>query len=144
MPVSSTRSLKIAAAIVWYIGGIILAIKGSKLFLEATKINPNQNWSWLAIIFGILIGLIKAKYIFMKSCRKNLTRIDLLNKPKVWQFYRPIFFIFLFAMIALGATLSKMAHSNYTFLISVAILDFSLATALLVSSYTFWEQKAFK
>ncbi len=144
MLTSSTRTLKISAALVWYIGSIILALKGSSLLFEANRIDPKQNWIWLAIILGILIGLIKAKYLFNMACKKNLARIDLLKKPNVWQFYRPGFYLFLVIMILSGATLSRIARYNYPFLISVAILDFSIATALLASSYTFWKQKAFE
>ena len=99
MLTSSTRTLKISAALVWYIGSIILALKGSSLLLEANRIDPKQNWIWLAIILGILIGLIKAKYLFNMVCKKNLARIDLLKKPNVWQFYRPGFYLFLIIMI---------------------------------------------
>jgi len=41
-------------------------------------------------------------------------------------------------MILTGATLSRMAHGNYPFLIGVAIVDFSISVALLGSSYVFW------
>ena len=50
---------------------------------------------------------------------------------------------FLIAMIILGTTLSRMSHGNYPFLIGMVILDFSLATALLGSSYVFWQQRIF-
>ena len=143
MTTTSTRTLKILAALLWYVGGIILVSKGSSLLIEANMLKPGQNWTWLAVVIGLFIGGLKAKYIFSKSCRKNLARIDLLSKPKVWLFFRPRFFLFLVIMIVLGATLSGMAHANYPFLISVAILDFSLATALLGSSYIFWEQRVF-
>jgi len=43
-------------------------------------------------------------------------------------------------MIVLGATLSRLAHNNFPFLISVAVLDISIATALLLSSHLFWKQ----
>jgi hypothetical protein len=46
-------------------------------------------------------------------------------------------------MILAGATLSRLAHNNYAFLIGVGILDISIAVALLGSSYVFWKQKAF-
>jgi hypothetical protein len=144
MLTSSTRSLKISAALVWYIGSIFLVLKGSTLLYEAYRIDSQQIWIWLAIILGILIGVIKAKYIFNLVCKKNLVRIDLLKKPNVWQFYQPRFYIFLVMMIVLGGTLSRIAHYNYPFLIGVATLDFSLAVALLASSHTFWKQKAFE
>ena len=96
------------------------------------------------MLTGILIGLVKAKYLFSVVCKKNLARIDLLDNPKGWQFFRPVFWFFLTVMISVGATLSEMASGSYPFLISVAVLDFTIATALLASSVTFWQQKAFR
>ena len=141
--ITTFRTLKILAALLWYIGGIILILKGGSLLITADTLKPGQNLTWLSIIIGVLIGGLKAKYIFSKSCKKNLTRIDLLSKPKVWQFFRPEFFLFLTIMIVTGATLSRVAEDNYIFLISVAILDISIATALIGSSYVFWKEKAF-
>jgi hypothetical protein len=71
------------------------------------------------------------------------TRIGVLDQPKIWHFFRPWFFVALIVMILAGATLSRLAHNNYVFLISVGILDLSIAVALLGSSYVFWKQKAF-
>jgi hypothetical protein len=141
--ITIVRTLKILAALFWYIGGIVLVLKGISLLIKADTLKPEQNWTWLAIVIGLLIGGLKAKYLFSKSCKKNLTRIDLLSEPKVWQFFRPGFFLFLLIMIVTGVTLSRVAHNNYIFLISVAILDISIATALIGSSYVFWKEKAF-
>jgi len=44
-------------------------------------------------------------------------------------------------MILLGATLSRIAQGNYISLISVAALDISIGTALLLSSKEFWLTK---
>ncbi len=141
--ITIVRTLKILAALFWYIGGIILVLKGGSLLIQADTLKPEQNWTWLAVVIGLLIGGLKAKYFFSKSCKKNLIRIDLLNNPKVWQFFRPGFFLFLLIMIVTGVTLSRLAHNNYIFLISVAILDISIATALIGSSYVFWKEKVF-
>ena len=138
--VTSTPTLKTLAAIVWYIGGIVLIIKGGSLLLEANTLNPNSNWPWFAIIIGFLIGSLKATFIFRKSCKKNLNRIDSLIEPKVWQFYRAGFFVALITMIFVGLMLSRAAHGNYILLMSVAVLDISIAVALLGSSYIFWKQ----
>ncbi len=141
--ITSAQTLKILAALLWYLGGAMLGLKGGSLLLEAEMLKPEQNWTWRAIVIGLFIGGLKGKYLFSKSCKKNLARIDLLDKPKVWQFFTPRFFLSLAIMIAAGATLSRIAHNHYIFLLSVAILDISIATALIVSSYVFWKQKAF-
>ena len=135
------RNVKFAAAIVWYAGGIVLALKGWQLLSEADAMRPEKYWPWLAVIIGLMIGFMKAKLLFAKVCQKNLLRIEAIEHPKVWQCFRPRFFLFLFAMIILGAILSKLAENNYHFLIGVAVLDFSIAAALFSSSYIFWSHK---
>lgn len=140
---TSHRTLKILAVLLWVIGGMMLVRKAGELLTEAHILQRNSPWIWLTILFGILLGGIKAKYLFRKSCKKNLIRINSLQEPKIWQFYRPFFFFFLALMITTGATLSRLAHGNFIFLLSVAALDLSIATALLGSSFVFWEEKAF-
>jgi hypothetical protein len=91
-------------------------------------------------MIGLIVGSLKARFLFFRSCRKNLRRIKALDRPRLWQFFRPGFCVALAAMITLGASLSRMAHGNYSFLISVAILDLSIGVALLTSSIIFWKQ----
>ena len=140
---ASTRTLKILAAVLWYSGAIVLLTKGATLLLEADSLQPGRSWTWLSIISGLSIGWLKVNFIFRQSCQKNLARISLLNAPKIWQFYRPGFMLFLVVMIIIGSTLSRMSHGNYPFLIAMVIVDFSLATALFGSSYVFWQRQAF-
>ncbi len=137
---SSTRTLKILAALVWYSGAIILSYKSARLLSEAHGLHSNQLWTGLAIAAGILIGLLKARYLFSRVCLKNLKRIHTLASPKLWQFYRTRFYFFLLTMILLGRYISWLAHENYSFLISMAIVEISLATALLSSSNCFWKK----
>jgi len=139
----STRTLNILAAIVWYGGGIVLLLKSGSLLREATALHPELFWPAISLILGLVIGGIKAKYLFSHSCRKNLFRISTLDDPKFWQFFRPRMFFFLALMISAGATLSRVAQQNYLLLCVVAALDLTIAVALLGSSYVFWQQKAF-
>ncbi len=118
----------------------MLLIKGSSLMLEAHSLRPEQYWVWLTIAAGLLIGGLKGRYIFSKSCRNNVARIYTLDQPSIWLIFRPWFYAFLAAMIITGATLSRLAHNNYFFLIGVAVLDLSIAVALLWSSHVFWKQ----
>ena len=123
----------------------MLLVKGSSLLAEAYSLNPEQYWPWLAVAVGPVIGSVKGKFIFRKSCLKNLARINALNQPKIWQFFKPWFFAVLAVMIVFGATMARLAHiqHNYYFLIGVAIVDIDIGIALLWSSYMFWKQKAF-
>ena len=134
------RTLKILAALVWYSGFVVLYIKSSILFLEAYKINDNLIWTSLAIVIGFSAGAIKSKYLFRKLCIKNLKRINKLQQPKIWQFYRIQFLIFLFSMIVLGLFLSQWIHGNYAMLLTMAVIELSIATALLSSSLCFFKK----
>lgn len=134
----SKRTLKWLAALVWMIGGTILLLKAYSLLKEANAITLNPVNIAIAVAVGLLLGSAKAFFLFRKSCRRNLARIDKLERPQVWQFYRPGFFFLLALMITTGATLSRLAHGNYPFLIGVAILDMSIGMALLGSSVLYW------
>ena len=141
MLIASRRALKILAAAVWYVGGIMLVRKAVVLLVEAEKLRPEANWPIFAAAIGVLAGLVKARFLFNKFCRKNLARIDALNRPMIWGFFRPRFFFFLALMIMAGATSSKMAHGNYPLSIGVAALDVAIGTALLASSVVFWKER---
>jgi len=133
--------LKVLAAAVWYVGGVMMLLKGGRLLVEAEALKPGAGWPWLAGVGGILIGLLKGKYLFSRNCRNNLVRIAALERPRVWQFFSPRFLVALAAMILTGSTLSRLAHGHYPWLIGVAALDFTIATALWWSSHVFWRHR---
>jgi len=137
----SKKTLKMVSAIVWLSGAIVLFAKGADLFLQAIALRPEETWSWLAVAAGLLIGGVKAQYLFGGFCRKNLDRIAALTEPRLWQAFRPGFYVFLASMVLLGAVLSRLAAGNYPGLISLVILDISIAVALLGSMRVFWQQR---
>lgn len=139
---TSNRNLKIVAALVWYAGSAVLLLKGYSLLTEAAALRPGLAWPWLAVGIALLLGGLKARFVFVRSCDRNLARISSLDRPKIWQFFTPGFFVALAIMITTGAALSRLACNNYPLLIGVAVLDLAIATALLASSHAFWRQKA--
>lgn len=134
----SSQHLVVLAGLIWTAGGLSLLLKGAQLVSQSLTLRPEAVWPWLAIVAGLVLGGVKAKLLFCRSCRKNLARIDALVSPRLWQCYRGRFFLLLFLMISFGATLSRLAQGNYPMLVGVACLDFSIATALLASSPVFW------
>ena len=132
------KTLKTLALLVWYIGFIALSLKSYKLFNEAYTINNNLTYLIILLLLGFLLSLLKTKYIFKKSCQKNILRIEELENPKIWQFYRIGFFIFLIGVIFLGAFLSHKASGNYYFLVLVGVVDMALALALFFSGFEFF------
>ena len=74
-------------------------------------------------MFGLLLGGLKARFLFNRSCRKNLARIAKLAEPKFWQFFKPSFFFFLALMILTGVLSSRLAQGNYLLLCAVRFDD---------------------
>ena len=85
----SRLTLIIMAAFVWYSGGIALLFKGGALIKSAYLIDSQTLWTFTAPLLGIIAGLLKGKFLFSKSCRKNIKRIRALANPQVWQCFRP-------------------------------------------------------
>ena len=139
----SQRTLIILAAFVWYSGGIALIFKGSALIKSAHLMDPESMWAYTSGAAGILLGLIKGKYLFSKACSKNIKRIRTLEDPRIWQCFRPGMLLFLAIIIPTGAWMSRASAGNYTLLCLVGALDLSIALALLSSSILFWSLKAF-
>ncbi|MCP4002244.1 MAG: hypothetical protein GY727_15145, partial [Gammaproteobacteria bacterium] len=115
---TTSNTLIKMAALVWYTGVVVLIFKSGSLFLEALKNGADQLFILIAILCGIVIGKIKAKYLFYKIGKKNINRINLLDSPKLWQFYQQRFFIFLFLMLMSGKYLSDLAHGENLALIA--------------------------
>ena len=128
------------AMLVWYIGFIALALKSYALFAEAYTIDSNLYLLVAILLAGLLLSLLKTRYIFVPACRKNLARIEALDQPRIWQFYRVGFFLFLAGVISLGAWLSRMAAGDYAFLVSVGVVDMALSLALFFSGFVFFEK----
>ena len=137
---TSIKTLKLLAALVWFSGAVVLFIKGFGMFFEAEQMNPGELWTWLALSAGLLLGSIKARYLFSRLCIKNIRRIEGLKEPRLWNFYRVRFYVFLLVVSLSGLYVSQQAHGDYSMLIIMIIVDLSLATALLASSNCFWKK----
>ncbi|KPJ57891.1 MAG: hypothetical protein AMJ42_04225 [Deltaproteobacteria bacterium DG_8] len=139
----SHLTLIIIAAFVWFSGGIALLLKGGALIKSAYLIDSQSVWTFAALFLGVIAGFLKGKFLFSKSCKKNVKRIQTLVSPRVWQCFRPGMLIFLALIIPTGAWMSKAAAGNYTLLCLVGALDLSISFALLTSSVVFWKRNAF-
>ena len=135
---TTKRTLIFLSAAVWYIGGVMLFRSGVELIRSAVDLKPGGFWPWVAVLAGLILGIIQAKIIFTRSCRKNLHRINSLEDPRIWQFYRPGFFLALAIMITSGILLNHWAQGYYFYMLGVAGLDFALTVSLLGSSYVYW------
>ena len=136
---TSKITLKIFAAIVWILGGLILFVKGYLLLKEANSISFNMENISMVLVVAFILGQIKSKFIMEKFCKKNLIRITELREPKIYQFFEFHFFLFLALMISAGLLLSGFAAGNYNYLLMIGALELTLSTALLKSSTQFFK-----
>jgi len=134
----------VVASAVWYGGGLALFLKAAALVRGAYGLDAASPWTYATPVLGIVIGLIKTKFIFNHACSKNITRIRGLAAPRAWQFFRPGMIIFLAIIIPTGATMSRLAAGKFGWMCLVAGLDLSIGTALLLSGLLFWKLRAFK
>lgn len=137
---TNRKTLVTLSAVVWFTGVIFLTIKSASLLLTSYKNGVELFLILHAVSGGIVIGIIKAKYLFSEICKKNINRINSLKEPKLWQFYRKRFFIFLFLMILSGKLLANVLQNSNGGLLGLAVVEISVAVALLFSSYCFWER----
>jgi len=135
---TTKKTLVYLAAAIWYIGGIMLFRSGLELIIQTREFKSDILWPLIIITLGIALGIIQVLFIFRHSCRKNLQRINQLEDPRLWQFYRPGFFLALAIMITSGILMDHYAQGHYFFMLGVAALDFALTISLLGSSYVFW------
>ena len=137
---TSKKTLVYLAAAVWYIGGIMLFRSGLELIIQTRELKSDILWPLIIVTLGIALGIIQVLFIFRHSCRKNLQRINQLEDPRLWQFYRPGFFLALAIMITSGILLDHFSQGHYYFMLGVAAVDFALTISLLGSSYVFWTE----
>ncbi|MEJ2504618.1 MAG: hypothetical protein P8177_15125 [Gemmatimonadota bacterium] len=129
--------LRVLSAATWYVGGLMLLFKGGG-YLAGAAASGATLPAALAGGLGVTAGVLRGRTMFLRACRRNLARIDALERPRVWQFFRPGFFAALVLMIAAGALLSRVAGSGYWPAVVVGGLELVIATALLSSSTPFW------
>jgi len=137
---TSQKTLIFFAGAVWYIGGFMLLRSGILLIIQARSLQSTDLWPWLFIVGGIGLGSFQALTIFTRSCRKNIQRIHGLKDPRIWQFFRPGFFLALAGMITGGILLDTVSQGRYFFMLGVAAVDFTLTISLLGSSFVFWTE----
>ena len=138
---TSARTLRILSAVVWYGGGIVLLVKSGMLMAEAFALRSDHVWPWGLVAAGIVLGVLRGRYLFSRVCQKNLVRIESLERPKIWQFFRKRFYFLLLLMVLLGVGLSRWANHRHVYLLCVAALDLAVGVALMGSSYVFWMEK---
>lgn len=137
MPTAEHNLLKWLSAAVWYTGGLVLLLKGADWLLQAATAG-DRLWPVLAAATALGVGLARGRTVFRKACIKNLERIRALNRPRIWQVFRPVFFLALGAMFAAAFLMGWIARSGYIGMTLVGGLDLVIGISLLTGATAFW------
>lgn len=125
------------AALIWFTGVVVLLVKSVTIIREAIEVGVPVPVAVSALAAGVIIGMVKAKYLFIRICKKNIERIQALESPKIWQAYRTRFYFFLILMITFGKYAYHFSNSSAFWLTALAILELSISTALFISGNCF-------
>ena len=77
----SRLTLMVIAACVWYGGGIALLFKSGSLVKGAYALDSQSIWAYAAPVLGIIIGFVKARFIFFHACKKTLSESEHCHVP---------------------------------------------------------------
>ncbi|MGK7312225.1 MAG: hypothetical protein ACN0LA_08280 [Candidatus Longimicrobiales bacterium M2_2A_002] len=138
MPTARHTLLKWLSAAVWYIGAGMLLWKGAERLIGAAAALGSVEWPVTVGLLAVGLGVIQGQTVFRRSCVRNLHRIRALESPRLWQFFRPSFFVALAVMIGGAVVLSILADRGPIAALAVAGVDWLIGFSLLVSSLTFW------
>ena len=128
----------IALALAMWLGGATaLVLKGVSLLRSAYSMDEAAAWPLIALVTGVIVGALKARFIMSRSAHKNIARIRALPEPRLWQFFSGPFFVALAAMIGAGVTMSGSAAGHFKWLCVVGGVDMSIGVALLLSSIVY-------
>lgn len=137
MPTAQHNVLKWLSAAVWYGGGVVLMVKGGGWLLEAGA-RGAAAWPVGAAGAAAVVGLARGRTVFRRACVRNLERIRTLNRPRLWQVFRPAFFLALAAMFTAMALFGWLARTGYPGMVVVGGLDLVIGISLITGASAFW------
>lgn len=129
----SKHYLILMSGFAWALIGAYLLFMGSNRIAEFSL-----PYSFLFISIAIILGLLKAKYIFFKIVQKNMNRINSYEAEKVsvWAFQKWTSYALIIAMMLMGILIRDLnIFPNYI----LSPLYLAIGLALLVSSILYFK-----
>jgi len=123
----------------WCVVGLFLVVRGFGMYQLAGQ---EQHSTQVAIVIsGViagLIGLVKGKFVFSKTARKNKNRIHALEDPvHIHQIFAKPFYILIPMMMGLGVLLRSYNEYLGGYVV-VAAIYCGIGMALIISSRAYW------
>lgn len=141
-------SLQSLAGFIWIGVGLMLTCIGIfKYLLKAHDLEASGMGLGLAIGLGLLVGIVKGRFVLSKSALRNKDRIAKLEEPlKPWNVFTPPFFLLIVLMMGMGLCIRTflLDQSNVLHLLCYGGGLFGIGGALFVSAFAYWFDSAFR
>ena len=134
------RLLQIAG-LIWVIVGLFLIYRGSGLYnLAVIEQNTSKETLIISIILGVVIGILKGKFVLSKTALRNRNRINQLVPPiSIHQVFSGPFYGFIAGMMILGFLLREF-NAYLGGYVVVASIYCGIGMALIAASSVYWKK----
>ena len=128
------------AGLIWIIVGGFLIYRGSGLYnMAVTEQNTSKETIIISLTLGIVLGIIKGKFVLSKTARRNRDRINQLTPPlKIHNIFSGPFYGFIVGMMALWFLL-RTFNTYLGGYVVVAAIYCGIGMALIAASYVYWK-----
>ena len=128
------------AGLIWIIVGLFLIYRGSGLYnLAVIEQNTGKGTLIISVILGVVIGIIKGKFVLSKTALRNRNRINQLVPPlSIHQIFSGAFYGLIAGMMVLGFLLREF-NAYLGGYVVVASIYCGIGMALIAASSVYWK-----
>ena len=128
------------AGLIWIIVGLFLIYRGSGLYnLAVIEQNTGKGTLIISVILGVVIGIIKGKFVLSKTALRNRNRINQLVPPlNIHQIFSGAFYGLIAGMMVLGFLLREF-NAYLGGYVVVASIYCGIGMALIAASSVYWK-----
>ncbi len=134
------RRLVQIAGFTWIIVGLFLIYRGSGLYnLAIIEQNTSNGALITSIILGVVLGILKGKFVLSKTALRNRNRINQLAPPvNIHHVFSGSFYGLIAGMIVLGFLLREFNLYLGGYVV-VASIYCGIGMALIAASSVYWK-----
>ena len=134
------KRLQQVAGFVWITVGLFLIYRGSGLYnLAIMEQNTSRGTLIISVILGVVLGILKGKFVLSKTALRNRNRISQLVPPvSIQQVFSGPFYGFIAGMMILGFLLREFNEYLGGYVV-VASIYCGIGMALIAASRVYWK-----
>ena len=135
------RRLLQIAGFTWIIVGLFLIYRGSDLYkLAVIEQNTSNGTLVISIILGVVLGILKGKFVLSKTALRNRNRINQLIPPlSIHHIFSGPFYGLIAGMMILGFLLREF-NAYFGGYVVVASIYCGIGMALIAASSVYWKK----